>query len=198
MTLTQPTTARRTKPADRDQLFSQFGDAIYNYLFAMNGSEKAAVNQTVETFHRAFRNAELLRYPPALRVSLFRLAYDSFLQGERSSRMKRSVLDWAASSLGCRRTLQPEDDPGKTAEHEHTALQSALLLAIQALPERQRCVMVLRGMEHWTNEDVAQVLRCSTGEVTELLMQANARLKNRLSPFVGQMDARPVSSSGPA
>lgn len=198
MILTPSPTTQSPLDRNRDVLFSRHGDSIYNFLFAMNGSEKAAVNQTVVTFHRAFRDGELLRNPSALRISIFRMAYESFLHGERTARMKRSVLDWAACSLGRRKDLHPEDDPGKTAEHEHTALQSALILAIQDLPERQRCVMVLRGMEHWTNEDVAQVLRCSTGEVTGLLIQANVRLKSRLSPFVGQSEGSAASSSGPA
>ena len=79
--------------------------------------------------------------------------------------------------------LDHDSDPAR--RHEHIATQNELLVALAAVPPRQRAVLVLRFFESLSVEETARALGCSTGTVKS----QTARGLTALRASVGQLPA---------
>jgi RNA polymerase sigma-70 factor (ECF subfamily) len=62
-------------------------------------------------------------------------------------------------------------------------VRSAVGSALEALPVRQRAVMVLRDIEGWTPREVREVLLVSPGNQRVLLHRARSKLRELLGPY---------------
>ena len=72
------------------------------------------------------------------------------------------------------------------------ALQHALLVAVRALPPRQRAVVVLRYFEDLSEASTAEILGCSVGTVKSQASRALATL--RRSPALADLDLQGSAS----
>jgi RNA polymerase sigma-70 factor (sigma-E family) len=77
--------------------------------------------------------------------------------------------------------LAPPGDSGDAA-----ALQQALLVAVRALPPRQRAVVVLRYFEDRSEASTAEILGCSVGTVKSQASRALETL--RRNPALADLD----------
>jgi RNA polymerase sigma-70 factor, ECF subfamily len=73
------------------------------------------------------------------------------------------------------RTIDPE------AELERGRLREALRDAIEDLPDHFRAVVVLRGIEGFSYQEIASILGCPTGTVMSRLARGRALVRQRLS-----------------
>src|SRR5262249_35138914 len=81
--------------------------------------------------------------------------------------------------------------PGPDARYEmHEALQFAFVAAIQALPPRQRAVLLLRDVLGWSAGETAVLLDASVASINSALQRARATLKRRFPS--GRPGAQPV------
>jgi RNA polymerase sigma-70 factor (ECF subfamily) len=73
----------------------------------------------------------------------------------------------------------------------------ALKLAVEALPLKQRQVIVLRDIEGWKAEEVCELLSLSQANQRVLLHRARSKIRQALESHLGQHDpssyARPVT-----
>ena len=87
---------------------------------------------------------------------------------------------------------RPADPRARPAEAPPAGTERAMVLweAVQALPPRQRAVLVLRYREDLTEAEVARLLGVPVGTVTSASHRALARLRQRL----GSYDLDPAAS----
>ena len=76
--------------------------------------------------------------------------------------------------------LQAEADPADLVAGKDE-IQLALLVALQALPARQRAVLILREVLRWSAPEVADLLGTTVASVNSALQRARATLANRTS-----------------
>jgi RNA polymerase sigma-70 factor (ECF subfamily) len=173
--------------------FERLRPSLTGYCYRMLGSGFEAEDATQETLLRAWRRADSLADPAALKSWLFSIATNVCLDQIDARKRRARPVDLAdpgtaASPLGAPlpetdwvlpiasgQVADPDADPeGQTAERE--TLRLAFVAALQHLPARQRVVLVLREVLRWSAKEVADVLETSVASVNSALQRARATL----------------------
>jgi RNA polymerase sigma-70 factor, ECF subfamily len=61
---------------------------------------------------------------------------------------------------------------------------------LREIPEPFRAVVVLRDLEGFAYEEIAEILNVNLGTVKSRLMRGRAHLKAQLTPYIGQTSER--------
>lgn len=167
--------------------------ALTGYCYRMLGSGFDAEDAVQETLMRAWRRADALREPAALKSWLFRIATNICLDHIDSTRRRARPVDLSEAGtadtpvgepleqtawvlpVDDRALVDPASDP-EVATAERETLRLAFVAALQHLPARQRVVLVLREVLRWSAKEVAQLLETSVASVNSLLQRARATL----------------------
>lgn len=119
--------------------------------------------------------AALARRPDAVKDPSKALAY-----------LRVSVVNTSRSALRRRRTARgytPPHDLSPPSPEESAVLAEehrAVITALQALPPRQREVLVLRYWSHLSESEIAQALQISRGTVKSTASRALAALQTKM------------------
>jgi RNA polymerase sigma-70 factor, ECF subfamily len=134
--------------------------------------EPAAADDLVQaTFERALSRGEQRRHDGSLRAWLFSILYRRFLDSQRGRRRLRRFL--AVLHLRVAESAAPSP--------EETFLASAELRVFAALPEQQRAILLLVGVEGLSYQEAADVLGVPIGTVMSRLSRARATLSRAAS-----------------
>ena len=196
-----------TCPPNFDQELERLRPALTGYCYRMLGSGFEAEDATQETMVRAWRRADSLAEPAAMKSWVFRIATNVCLaQIEGRKRRARPVdlseVGTAETPVGAPlpettwvlpvadgQVVDPAADPAaRLADRE--ALRLAFVAALQHLPARQRVVLVLREVLHWSAREVAELLETSVASVNSALQRARATL-DELALVDAEAPARP-------
>ena len=155
---------------DRDRDFTAFFDAtwprLYRTMLAIAGDPGTAEDALQSAFAKAY--AVWSRVAAADRPEAYvrRMAVNE-------------LLSWRRTGWWRRERAHPEVEPfGAVPSPEHGVVtRQSLWDAVQALPLRQRAVVVLRYYEDLSEAQIAEVLGCSRGTVKSQASDALANLR---------------------
>jgi RNA polymerase sigma-70 factor (ECF subfamily) len=165
-------------------LWSAYGAPIRGYVLSLVRDPAEAEDLTQETFLRAIKKLSTLQDESKLSSWLYRIAtnlcHDRFRQ---LSRRKDSVsldapFDDESTSLA--QTLPDSDAPSLNLLLEQSEMGACVQRYVEDLPDSYRGVILLHDLEGMTNEEIAEMIGCSTGAVKIRLHRARARLKRAL------------------
>jgi RNA polymerase sigma-70 factor (ECF subfamily) len=144
---------------------------LRRFARALTGSRDAADDLTQDTLERAWAKRELWQAGTNLRAWLFAVMHSVFVNGTRRWRPTES-LDALEGGM-------PERaDDGASAE---TAIAvRELREALQRLPDEQRQVVLLVGLEQFSYAEAAGVLDVPIGTVMSRLARGRERLRQLL------------------
>ncbi len=155
----------------------QYIPRLRRYARALTGDASAADDLVQDALERALVKQKLWREGTDLRAWLFTVMHNVFVNQVRSAAVSRTVaLD---DSFADRPQPQGAD------RLEIRDLDAAL----QALPEEQRAVVLLVGLEQMTYDEAAQVLEVPIGTVMSRLSRGRERLRRLMQ---GMPDATPL------
>ena len=155
----------------------QYIPRLRRYARALTGDASAADDLVQDALERALVKQALWREGSDLRAWLFTVMHNVFVNQVRSAVATRTVpMDDAVSDL-------PQAQ--STDRLEIRDLDAAL----QALPDEQRAVVLLVGLEQMSYEEAAKVLEVPIGTVMSRLSRGRERLR-RLTQ--GLPDAAPL------
>jgi RNA polymerase sigma-70 factor, ECF subfamily len=144
---------------------------LTRYCARKLGSQFDAEDAVQETLIRAWRSADRLQEPAALRPWLYRIAGNVCI--DSANRLARLPVP-TEEQLEPRDRV-PEPDPAELALAREN-LQLALTAMVDCLPPRQRAVLVLREILCWRAAEVADVLATTVAAVNSALQRAHATL----------------------
>jgi len=152
--------------SDRESLITQQVPRLRRYARALTGDRSAADDLVQDTLERALSRFHLWRQGSDLRAWLFTIMHNIFVNQIRS-RMRRQheALD-----------TEPAADTVHAPEPDWLELRD-LDAALARLPEEQRAVVLLVGLEQFTYEEAARVLGVPIGTVMSRLSRARERLR---------------------
>jgi len=139
----------------------------------------AAEDLVQETYLRALSARRRADPAQNLRGWLFTILHNVWRNERR--RMRPEPLGEAirpapsAAVVWLQRTTDPE------MELERGRLSESLRDAIEGLPEHFRAVVVLRGIEGFSYQEIASILGCPTGTVMSRLARGRALVRQRLA-----------------
>lgn len=152
----------RADPTAFGQLYDQYVNRIYSYIFHRVGNHHDAEDLTARTFYRALSHIEhYVNRGAPFSAWLYRIAHNLVANWHRDrSRRQTIALDDAIGLVG------PTASP-----HEHAEAQErseALRAAIRRLsPERQH-LLVLKFAEGLSNAEIGQIMGRSEGAIKSL------------------------------
>ena len=196
-----------TGRATIEQDLERLRPALMGYCYRMLGSGFEAEDATQETMVRAWKKADTLAEPAALKSWLFRIATNVCLDQIDSDGRRARPVDLSSPGTADTPTgeplsestwvlpvadgqlIDPEADPARQAA-ERENLRLAFVAALQHLPARQRVVLVLREVLKWSASEVADLLETSVASVNSALQRARATL-DELALEDAEAPARP-------
>jgi RNA polymerase sigma-70 factor (ECF subfamily) len=149
---------------------------LRRYARALTGSREAADDLTQDTLERAWVKRGLWREQAGsadgkLRAWLFAVMHNVFINGVKRTRQFDSLDELAAA--------HPEP-AAAGASAETDAVFADLQAALRRLPDEQREVVLLVGLEQLSYAEAAQALDVPIGTVMSRLARARERLRQLL------------------
>lgn len=177
---------RRGDAAAYEKLVAEFSGDVYALLFRLTSDGEEARDLTQETFLRAFQNINRFRGDASLKTWIYRIAINQARNRWRWwRRRKRDVtvsLDATddqrdtplAATLPCDNSLSPEEET--LAKEREGQLRAALL----GLRSSYREAVILRDVEGFSYEEIAETLQISIGTVKSRISRGRLELRRQL------------------
>ena len=168
----------KAQAGDREafgELVTRYMRRAYYAALGLTGSHDDALDLSQEAFVRAYRARASLDpdrpFYPWLYQIVRRLCFN--LQRDRRTRRRRmeEATPWLQDQAGARAAAS---DPARSAERSE--LRCRLEVAIDALPEREREVLVLKEFEGLRYREIAELLGIPIGTVMSRLYTARRNL----------------------
>lgn len=162
------------EPAERDfaTLFQSEHRKLYMLALRMVGESEAAEDIVQEGFLRAWRNWSQFRGDSTRASWVYGIVLRCALTSIRDSKRSRELV------------LRDEDVASNVPSYDPpTELGMDLETALTLLPQRARAVFVLRDIEGFPTNDVAELLLITPGAVKSHLFHARRRLAAQLSSY---------------
>jgi len=175
------TLVRRAQAGDRDafgELVERHMRSAYAAAVGLVGSRDDALDLSQEAFARAYRARN--RIDPdrpfySWYYAILRRLCFNFI---RDRRTRAEKLAEASSWLELEATARAEADPARAAERRDD--QRRVASAVDALPDHEREVLVLKEFEHLKYREIAELVGVPIGTVMSRLYSARRRLADAL------------------
>jgi len=166
------------------QLVLLYQDRLYNAVLRLVGDREEARELTQEAFTRGFMKLESFRGDASPYTWLFRKIkrHRTFSLDAGSNGNGRHSTDDQASSLVDRLASQNTARPSETLEDREQGEQ--VLAALGRLDAEYRAVLVMRDIEGFDYQQMAEVLDLPLGTLKSRLFRARLALRDELRPYL--------------
>lgn len=174
--------AQRGEIAAFESLIEAYEARIYNLAYRMLGNPEDARDAAQETFLKAYSALRRFRGDSSFSTWIYRIARNSCLDAIRTRKRSRTYsLDDPVDTGDGEVTRQIEGDLPSPDEVILTReRQTVINDALAELPDHHRSVLVLRDIEGFSYEEIAEVLEVKLGTVKSRLYRARSALHERL------------------
>jgi RNA polymerase sigma-70 factor, ECF subfamily len=160
--------------ADHDSLISEQIPRLRRYARALAGDRAAADDLVQDTLERALSRFHLWRSGSDLRAWLFTIMHNIYVNQSRSrARHRHEALE-----------MEPDAEALRARETDWLELRD-LASALARVPDEQRAVLLLVGLEQFTYDEAARILDIPIGTVMSRLSRGRERLRALLGGDVG-------------
>ncbi len=170
-----------------EELVKRHEKKIYNLCYRLTGNREDASDALQETFLQAFRKLSSFKGKSKFSTWLYRVAVNvCFMRRRKEKKMKTVSLDapvLTEKADEIKRELPDDWSKNPLATLENEEIRGILSNAIDSLPEEYRTVLVLRGVNGFSNEEVAKMLEISLPAVKSRLHRARLFLRDTLSQY---------------
>jgi RNA polymerase sigma-70 factor (ECF subfamily) len=181
-----------------DWLVTHYHAPVYNLIHGMLGDASDAADGTQEVFLKAFRGIRGFRHGSSLKTWLYRIAIREALNHKRwfKRHLQKTVSIDAELEEG-REHIEIEDlcaTPFEqlAAQEMQVVVQRALL----SVPHVFRVAVILRDLEGFSYEEVAEILECSIGTVKSRILRGRRALKEILQPLLSDQESHTAIQHG--
>lgn len=167
---------RENTPEAQRELYEHYKAKVYSLAIYMTGDAELAGDLTQEIFLKVFRDLSTFRFECNFGTWLYRLAVNTCLNALRKHR-KHVEVD-IEEIIGT--PAEIAKDKSLDAELKDCLVREAVQKAILSLKPIFRTVVVLRYIEGFSYNEIAEVLSCSAGTVAARLNRAHRLLERKL------------------
>ena len=170
-----------------DELVRTYSASIYHVAYRMLGDSAEASDVVQEIFLKIFRNIGGFKGEAALKTWVFKIALSEVLNRlrwwKRRHRFATVSLDEQPNGAA---TSESVADAGPTPEEilQSKERGTAIQQALRRLSSEHRSIIVLRDIEGFSYNEIADVLGVSMGTVKSRLARARADLKKSLMRYL--------------
>ena len=143
---------------------------LRRYARALTGNRAIADDLVQDTLERAWGRFHLWRRGSDLRAWLFTIMHNLYVNQRRSR-----PAEWSLEVRGKKSEL-----PARATQEDNLEIRD-LVAALRRLPDEQREVVLLVGLEQMSYQEAAQVLGIPLGTVMSRLSRGRERLRVLMS-----------------
>jgi RNA polymerase sigma-70 factor, ECF subfamily len=173
-------------------LVAQYHQPIYSLVARMVPNPADAPDLVQEIFVKVYRGIGSFHGDSSLRTWIYRIAlHEASNQRRWWSRHRRNEVtmetEIGESSEGQPLLLKdtladPQESPFELAAHQQ--MRERVEAELREVPEPFRSAVILRDIEGFAYEEIAEILHCNLGTVKSRLMRGRTHLKGRLAPLL--------------
>ena len=147
--------------------YDKYAGDLYGYCQSLLRDPNDAADAVQDTFVIAASKLGGLRDPERLRAWLFAILRNLHIDAYRQARRRGTEVEI------------DEVDHRETATRQEAALEARdVLAALEQLPEEQKSLLLLIGVEDFSYEEAARILGVPIGTVMSRLSRARQRLRS--------------------
>ena len=169
-------------------LVRKYESRIYNHCLRMVNDREESADLTQEVFLKVFRNIGKYEHTYTFYTWLYRITVNCCIDYIRKK--KRQLQSLSLSTMN-----YEEIGSGKEQDVPDTSLMPDKIMrdaevkeilhqAISKLSEKMRTIILLKEIEGFSYEEIADVLGCSRGTVKSRLFRARERLREIIEPTI--------------
>ncbi len=159
------------------ELVRRYQDRLFNSVMQILRCRDDAEDVVQDAFVQAYINLNSFQGKSTFYTWIYRIAMNLAFSCGRKRRSLMSV-ERARDEIG-NEPLDPQNGPSERMEREEQATQ--LQQALASLSEEHRTVLILRGVEGFDYETIAEVLNLNPGTVRSRIHRARTTLRERLN-----------------
>jgi len=166
-------------------------DALFGYAMSLTRNQSEAEDLVQETYLKAVRAAAQLAPDSNLKSWLFVIMRNAWLNQLRHRKSAPRLIELdSEDSKPWSNTLQTSNNPHVIYMRKLDQLQ--VRTAILDLPDAYREIVILRDIEGFSYQEIANILACPAGTVMSRLGRAREKLRQMLSGWQPRKKARSV------
>lgn len=169
------------------QLYRRFSRQLYSLAYQMMGSHQEADEVLQETFIRVFKNLERLRSPEAFTAWVYQITVNLCMDHRKyrartRARVQQVNMDEEYRPVFELATSRWVRNPQQVLENKE--LLGEITMAIEALPDQQKAVVIMHEVEGLSKKLIAETLQCSLVTVRTNLHHARKKLRKHLQSYM--------------
>lgn len=177
-----------------DELVRTYSASIFHVAYRMLGDTAEASDIVQEIFLKVFRNIGGFKGEAALKTWIFRIAFSEILNRlrwwKRRHRFATVSLDEQQNDFGTSSPMVAASSPTPEQALQSKEEEDAIQQALGKLSREHRSIVVLRDIEGFSYNEIADVLGVSVGTVKSRLARARTDLKKSLMRYLSVRGVR--------
>lgn len=175
----------RARAGDQDAfrlVFERYSRPVLRFIFELVSQRDLAEDLTQETFVRAYHNLRELRDTAKFSTWLFGIGRNVARESLRSKQRENQNLLNSQDPLP-----EPPDKRVNTSPADQLfgkELNRAMRTALQALDEEKRVVFVLKILQQYSYQEIAEITGFSLPKVKTTLHRSRLEMRRRLRVYV--------------
>jgi RNA polymerase sigma-70 factor (ECF subfamily) len=169
-------------------LVLRYQDRVYNTAFRLIGDRSLAEDLTQEVFFKAFKALNKFKGKSSFSTWLYRITVNACTSEWRKAGAQKRGKEVSFPQGGddpSGPSWEPAGEGGNPGEQAEVAERNALVQkAISDLEEDYRTVVVLRDIEGFSYEEIADIIERPVGTVRSRLHRARSELKEKLKNLI--------------
>jgi len=164
-------------------LVERYQNKLYHVIYGMVRNQEDARDLTQDAFIKAFKSISSFRAEAKFYTWIYRigmnLAIDHLRKRKRRDHTEFDEQIAARDSQGQVAEIHQTDSPRKSIERKQ--IYSAIMSALETLPEQQKQVVLLRELEGLSYKEIADIVGIPEGTVMSRLYYARKKLQGVLA-----------------
>jgi len=163
-----------------EELVSLYAKKIYNYCYRMTDSREDAEDLAQEVFIKVYRNLKSFKGNSKFSTWVYRIAYNTCVDRYRNGRKLDTILLNPGKNEDAVEIELVSNDPLPEEEVIKRERYRKLQACLASLKPEYKTVIILRDIQNYSYEEIAEILQVPLGTVKSHISRARAALCDAL------------------
>lgn len=168
--------------ASFERLIEKYQHVAYNIAYRMVGNEEDAKDITQEAFIKVFKSITSFREDSSFSTWLYRIVMNTCKDELRKKKLKVVSIDRDIEVGESSVTFEiPDHTYSPEVVYEKKQLHAMLSQALTDLPEQNRIVVIMRDVQGFSYEDIAECINIPVGTVKSRINRGRHMLREMIT-----------------
>ncbi|MCF8011941.1 MAG: sigma-70 family RNA polymerase sigma factor [Clostridiales bacterium] len=173
-----------------EQLVTMYQDKIYALGYQLTGNHADAQDLAQNAFIKAYRSLSGFRNEADFGTWLHRITVNLSLNEKRKKKAELSLDNPVQTEDGEMQRLVVSDGDTPEEAFEKKEFRGLVHTALKNLSSEHRTILVLREMQDYSYEEIADVVGCNLGTVKSRMSRARKALKKEITKLAAESGRR--------